>query len=522
MSKRRLGERVAFAALFILVVALSTASLIFADSAATNLAAGLQSPEAIIYNNTLSRNLILSALCLSAVLAIIIGWRFVKQNWQNSIVRLSEQLKRASTGEKSEISLDEGQHDPLTLLAKSINQLTGDLLNTKSSRNYIANILQAMADMLIVLNPDGSIRTVNSATLQLLKYEEKDLLGKKCEILFDSSPDVKLLTKGTLHGSEMKFVTKTGKVIPVSLSSSTTTDDSGKACYVVIVAQNITERQHFQEMLKMQAWELAQKNDELKRLNDLKSDFISTVSHELRTPLAVMKGAISNMERGILGELNEEQIEAVGMTHSNIKRLTRLINDLLDLSRLESGKTELHPNEVPTEKLVEQTVKNFQMMAQNKQIKIEIALPRNLPHLYVDEDMTTQVLTNLMDNALRYAKNRVSIEVASVDNAIEFRIGDDGIGIESKDAMRLFNKFEQVNRSKGGSGYKGTGLGLAICKEIVESHAGKIWVESQPGLGATFHFTLPQYGGYAKDFKQSASTPAFEPTALTLQLEKPN
>lgn len=522
MKKRWLGERLTFIALFIFIIALSTASFIFADSAATGLAAGTKAPEAIIYNNTLSRNLILSALGLSAILTIIIGWRFVKHNWQSSIVRLSEQLKRASKGEKSEIALDGDQQDPLTLLAKSINQLTGDLLDTKSSRNYVANILQSMADMLIVLNPDGTIRTVNSATLQLLKYEEKDLLGKKCEILFDSSPDVKILTKGTLHGSEMKFITKTGKVIPVSLSSSTTTDDSGKACYVVIVAQNITERQHFQEMLKMQAWELAQKNDELKRLNDLKSDFISTVSHELRTPLAVMKGAISNMERGILGDLNAEQIEAVGMTHSNIKRLTRLINDLLDLSRLESGKTELRPNEVAAEKLVEHTVKNFQILANDKKISINLKLPKSLPHLYVDEDMTTQVLTNLMDNAIRYAKSRVLIEVVPAEHAVEFRIQDDGHGIESKDAARLFNKFEQVNRVKGGSGYKGTGLGLAICKEIVESHAGKIWVESQPGLGATFHFTLPKYGGYAKDFHKTAVNSDFEPEALTLELNKPN
>jgi len=162
------------------------------------------------------------------------------------------------------------------------------------------------------------------------------------------------------------------------------------------------------------------------------------------------------------------------------------------------------------------------MLAHNKHVSIEVALPRNLPHLYVDEDMTTQVLTNLMDNAIRYAKNRVVIEATSIDNAIEFRIKDDGIGIESKDALRLFNKFEQVNRAKGGSGYKGTGLGLAICKEIVESHAGKIWVESRPGFGATFHFTLPQYGGYAKDFKQSSVTPAVEPAALTLPLEKPH
>lgn len=230
---------------------------------------------------------------------------------------------------------------------------------------------------------------------------------------------------------------------------------------------------------------------ERKKLDQLKDDFVSTVSHEFRTPLSIVKGALENLEDGVGGNLTEKQEKSVSMARRNIERLSRLISDLLDLSRLESGRAKISVHVVDVGSLLDRVVENFRIPAQEGHVELLTEISKNLPPVRVDLDMLEQVLTNLISNALRFARKQVILCVKEVSGeGVQFSVTDDGLGISPEDQKRLFGKFEQIQRPQGGSGYKGTGLGLAICKRIIDHQGGKIWVESTVGQGTTFHFLV--------------------------------
>lgn len=254
---------------------------------------------------------------------------------------------------------------------------------------------------------------------------------------------------------------------------------------------------------------------ERKRLDRLKDEFVSTVSHEIRTPLAIVKGAIKNLKDGILGTVPDKQVRVIEIADRNIDRLERIIRDLLDLSRLESGKTRINRHWIKLTELVSEMVQNFQMQAKERHITLHTELPPKISDLYLDGDMVAQVMTNLLSNAIRFAKGHVIVKVETLPlealpalglvdetpeglekkgETVQVSVVDDGPGIPSEAAEKLFNKFEQLHRPVGGAGYKGTGLGLAICREIVQLHHGIIWAENLPEQGAAFHFVLPPWG----------------------------
>lgn len=233
--------------------------------------------------------------------------------------------------------------------------------------------------------------------------------------------------------------------------------------------------------------------EERKKMDILKDEFISTVSHELRTPLAIVKSAIENLRDGIAGELNEKQVRTVQIAARNLDRLTTIINDLLDLSRLESGKMVLNRHRVSLNSVVQELFQGYQMQARAKNTRLIADIPQGIADVYVDPDLLMQILNNLMNNALRYTKTKIVVKAQSEDKYIRVSIEDDGEGISAEDLPKLFGKFQQINRPTGGAGYKGTGLGLAICREIIHQHEGKIWAESDLGHGTRFLFTLQEY-----------------------------
>ena len=236
---------------------------------------------------------------------------------------------------------------------------------------------------------------------------------------------------------------------------------------------------------------------ERKKLDLLKDDFISTVSHELRTPLTILQGSIANLDDEIVGNLNEKQKGVVKMLKNNVDRLGRIITDLLDLSRLESGRAQIKKGIVNTKIFIEKTVETLKKLPNGNIIRLKIGTSATLPPLFADEVLIEQTITNLVANALRYARSNILITVEPLKQngnaSLRFAVSDDGPGIAKEHCEHLFDKFVQINRERGGSGYKGTGLGLSIAKNIVETHHGKIWVESELGKGSTFYFTLPAH-----------------------------
>lgn len=232
-----------------------------------------------------------------------------------------------------------------------------------------------------------------------------------------------------------------------------------------------------------------------KKVDMMKSEFISTVSHELRTPLTSIRESVSQVFEGMLGTVNEKQKKNLTIGLRNIDRLARLINNLLDISRLDAGKMELALESVNLALIVEGVAATFAPLLEKKGLEFKTVFPDEAPLAYADRDKIVQVLTNLVSNAVKFTeKGTISVSVTETETQVVCAVADSGPGIAKEDMGRLFGKFQQIHRVEG-SGEKGTGLGLAISKGIIEAHKGNIRVESRLGSGSVFSFTLPKQAG---------------------------
>ncbi|MEQ1832946.1 MAG: ATP-binding protein [Candidatus Eisenbacteria bacterium] len=229
-----------------------------------------------------------------------------------------------------------------------------------------------------------------------------------------------------------------------------------------------------------------------KVLDRLKSDFVAVVSHEIRTPLTSVKGALELLSDSRYFKNTDQQGKLLNIAHANAERLLLLINDILDFSKLESASLPMTIERQRLEPVVQQAAQNLRMLLEERRIKLELALPDDLPDAMLDAHRVTQVVTNLLSNAIKFSPpgGEVRIEVAVTEGVLRLSVRDRGDGIAAKDLPKLFKKFQQID---SGSTRKvgGTGLGLVISKGIVEQHGGRIGVESVPGEGSTFWFTLP-------------------------------
>ena len=254
------------------------------------------------------------------------------------------------------------------------------------------------------------------------------------------------------------------------------------------LSEEITERKRAEE-------ELRQVNERLKELDKLKTEFINTVNHELRTPLTSIKEGINLVLDGSSGPINQDQASFLRIARNNIDRLNRLINDLLDISKIEAGKMELDPTRFHLPLLVEEGASLHRLKAKEKGIHLSSSTIPDLLPVEVDRDRILQVLSNLIDNAIKFTPEGGEVRVTTRPWDGKFAclcVEDSGIGIRKEDLNKLFGKFQQIGDEKERK-TGGTGLGLAICKAIVEAHGGKIWVESEVGKGSRFYFTVPVY-----------------------------
>ena len=247
------------------------------------------------------------------------------------------------------------------------------------------------------------------------------------------------------------------------------------------------------DQVKAEKVRVEELNEELKKLDQLKADFISTVSHELRTPLSITKEGVSLVLDKVCGEINQKQEKILITIKDNIGRLTRIINDILDISKMEAGMVEIKKELINLTSLIKKSISSFAFKAREKGLEIRVDLPEREVGLYVDGDKIIEIFTNLLSNALKFTeKGYVEISLQEKENEVVCSVSDTGVGISQENLHRVFNKFQQFGRVDG-SGEKGTGLGLSIVKGIVEMHKGKIWVESELGKGTKFSFTLPKY-----------------------------
>lgn len=253
------------------------------------------------------------------------------------------------------------------------------------------------------------------------------------------------------------------------------------------------EIEEFEKSLINKNLELESANKKLQELDKLKSNFLSLVSHELRTPLTTIQGYTTFLRTEKPGALNAAQREYLKVSEETADHLNRLIEELLDLSKIETGEFKVNLAAVNMLEAINKVTVSLKLLAEEKNITIENGLPENLPLVLADEKRITQVVTNLIENAIKFnhPKGKIYINTAknSQDNKVTFCIADTGIGIPEEELDKIFDKFYQVDSSEKRK-YGGCGLGLAISKNIIRLHKGRIWAESKPDSGSKFFFEL--------------------------------
>jgi signal transduction histidine kinase/CheY-like chemotaxis protein/HAMP domain-containing protein len=239
--------------------------------------------------------------------------------------------------------------------------------------------------------------------------------------------------------------------------------------------------------------ELELANAKLRKADRLKSEFLANMSHELRTPLNAVIGFAEVLRDGICGDLNRDQMASVIDIHESGRHLLQMINDILDLSKVEAGKMELQPEEFSVTESLDDIQSIVRDMANKKRLRLQIAVPDDLPDIYADQVKFKQIMYNLLSNAVKFTPEggRITIDANLNDDRFLISVTDTGIGIDPEDHEAIFDEFKQLDSSRSRQ-YEGTGLGLALTKRLVELHGGKIWVESEGlGMGSKFSFTLP-------------------------------
>jgi signal transduction histidine kinase len=243
--------------------------------------------------------------------------------------------------------------------------------------------------------------------------------------------------------------------------------------------------------------DLQTKNAELQSLDQLKDEFVNTVSHEFRSPLTIIQESIRQIAEGLFGEINQAQMRYFNISLKNIDRLKALINNMLDIAKIEKGKFEIIKKNVDVVDLIRDVVNDFSVRMVGKNVELKSELPSHPVVVLADKDKIIQVLINLVSNAYKFTeKGQIKVSLREAGKFIECSVEDTGIGIAQKDIPLLFSKFHQIGRSQGLD--QGTGLGLVIAKNIIELHNGQVIVESQEGVGSKFTITLPNVVGESK------------------------
>lgn len=248
------------------------------------------------------------------------------------------------------------------------------------------------------------------------------------------------------------------------------------------------------EVIRQSNRQLREAYKRLRESERLKKDLTDMIVHDMRTPLTSVLGAVQTLGELMENKLSPQESELLGMSLSSGQLLLQMINDLLDISRLEEHKISLRRHPASISELVEDAVGHVNILTRRKKLKLNIEIPQGIPQVVVDKDRMVRVLTNLLGNAVKYTASGGSISVSATydpdGGIVKLSVSDTGEGIPKEYHTKIFDKFVQVDSRKS-RGRSSTGLGLTFCKLVVEAHGGSIWVESEPGMGSTFNFTVP-------------------------------
>jgi two-component system phosphate regulon sensor histidine kinase PhoR len=399
---------------------------------------------------------------------------------------------------------EEGNMREALLLYEDVTEYVRLERRLAETTDYFNLLIESLNDGFYAMNAEGRFAFCNQTFLDMLGLENaEELYNKRPTDIVPPEERNKILNmiERRKRGEKVFFETllqrRDGGTLPVLISSAPLFR-SGSFVGIVGIAHDLSERRKLEKMVEESQEVLEKAYEELTFLDKMKSDFVAVASHELRTPLSIIKGYADAFQYGELGELSEIQMEKIRIINSRADQMTKIINDLLDLSRLEEGRLVGEKWPAPVEELVVNAVSEYQGEAGKAGLELDWEVENELPPVSVDVWRIHQVLENLIGNAVKFCPPGGRIEVrarrSEVPGMVEFEVKDTGPGIPPREQKRLFTKFYQVEtdttRSAGGMG-----LGLVISKGIVEGHGGRIWVESEPGKGSSFKFTLPVQEG---------------------------
>ncbi|WP_440944858.1 CHASE4 domain-containing protein [Methanosarcina sp. T3] len=424
-----------------------------------------------------------------------VGVKFALDNFFVSrLVEIDNFVTRVRSEKDLSRRLDLKDNDELYRLAREINGMMNEIelaeqeLKTQAREKKV--LLDSLNEMVIFVNPQLNIVWANKAALE---YMHMNLEKAKGIHLKDtpgmSGPLVEYLPLGEIFASGNKesgeFTAGDGN--SWFIQATPVTDEDGRIIGVLETFRDITGKKAVEKLLQeKQIAEIA---------NRTKSEFLANISHELRTPLNSIIGFSDLLCEQIFGELNEKQLKYAGNISKSGKHLLNLINDILDLSKVEAGKMELDYTEFELAGKLNIIKNLLSPIADRKKIQIEIDVDSRLTNVYADEARFAQIMYNLVDNAIKFASENSPVKVGArmKGDKVEITVTDIGAGIKTEDQHKLFKPFSQVD-SFASKQHQGTGLGLYLVKQIVQMHGGYVWFRSIPGEGSTFAFAIPING----------------------------
>lgn len=415
------------------------------------------------------RRTVWGASGVALVLAVLLAF-FITRRTTHPLRELTRSVQELKPGETLSLAAATRQ-DEIGRLSRAFEHLTAQLnqqiQDLRAERGKLAAVLVNMSDAILIVDGDGKVRLLNPAAMLLFNVEEAQALGASLVTVVRNHQFVELWRKCILSGEPQTAVFEIGPeqrfIQAAAASLAPTIPDE-----TLLVLHDLTR---------------------VRRLETVRRDFVSNVSHELRTPLASLKALAETLQEGALEDPPAAR-RFLQQMENEIDNLTQMVRELLELSRIESGRVPLERKWIAASDLVTPAVERMKLQAERAGLTLSLDCPADLPQVWVDRERIEQVLVNLLHNAIKFTPpgGTVQVQLGVENGRLLIAVRDSGVGIPPDALERIFERFYKADKARSGGG---TGLGLSIARHLIEAHGGRIWAESALGAGSVFWIALP-------------------------------